>query len=129
MPILPVENRLKKLGNAGIGTAPAENHVLLLEDEPSHCRRHGLVWKLQEITINRHAGFIIARRESKAGDGQAHEETLTFDAATRIWRGRERLGAQQPPFSPIRSGPKAASKPFRQKQFPSSNRLHSAAAR
>jgi hypothetical protein len=26
----------------------------------------------------------------------------------------------QPPFSPIRSGPKAASKPFRQKQFPSS---------
>ena len=65
-----------------------------LEDEPSHCRRHGLVWKLQEITINRHAGFIIARRESKAGGGQAHEETLTFDAATRIWRGRERLGAQ-----------------------------------
>ncbi|MBT7213784.1 MAG: hypothetical protein HN869_01105 [Verrucomicrobia bacterium] len=27
---------------------------------------------------------------------------------------------QQPPFSPIRSGPKAASKPSRQKQFPSS---------
>jgi hypothetical protein len=26
----------------------------------------------------------------------------------------------QPPFSPIRSGPKAASKPSRQKQFPSS---------
>jgi len=94
VPVLPVDNRLKKLGNAGIGTAPAENHVLLLEDEPSHCRRHGLVWKLQEITINRHAGFIIARRERKAGGGQAHEETLTFDAATRIWRGRERLGAQ-----------------------------------
>ena len=28
---------------------------------------------------------------------------------------------QQPPFSPIRSGPKAASKPSRQKQFPSSS--------
>ena len=34
VPVLPVDNRLKKLGNAGIGTAPAENHVLLLEDEP-----------------------------------------------------------------------------------------------
>jgi hypothetical protein len=94
VPVLPVDNRLKKLGNAGIGTAPAENHVLLLEDEPSHCRRHGLVWKLQEITINRHAGFITARRERKAGGGQAHEETLTFDAATRFWRGRERLNVQ-----------------------------------
>jgi len=29
---------------------------------------------------------------------------------------------EQPPFSPIRSGPKAASKPFRQKQFPSSSK-------
>ncbi|MDB4747733.1 hypothetical protein OAG49_01930 [bacterium] len=29
-------------------------------------------------------------------------------------------GRVQPPFSPIRSGPKAASKPSRQKQFPSS---------
>ncbi|MDB4296603.1 hypothetical protein N9904_01275 [Akkermansiaceae bacterium] len=28
--------------------------------------------------------------------------------------------ANQPPFSPIRSGPKAASKPSRQKQIPSS---------
>ena len=32
----------------------------------------------------------------------------------------KRSAAGQPPFSPIRSGPKAASKPFRQKQFPSS---------
>ena len=31
---------------------------------------------------------------------------------------------KQPPFSPIRSGPKAASKPSRQKQFPSSHDCH-----
>ncbi|HJO54501.1 MAG TPA: hypothetical protein QF373_08360 [Verrucomicrobiota bacterium] len=94
VPVLPVDNRLKKLGNAGIGSAPAENHVLLLEDEPSHCRRHGLVWKLKEVTLNNQGGFITARRERKAGGGQAHEETLTFDAATRFWRGRERLNVQ-----------------------------------
>ena len=94
VPVLPIDNRLKKLGNAGIGTAPAENHVLLLEDETSHCRRHGLVWKLKQVTLNDHAGFITARRELKAGVGQSHEETLTFDAATRFWRGRERLDVQ-----------------------------------
>jgi len=33
---------------------------------------------------------------------------------------KRKTGGQQPPFSPIRSGPKAASKPSRQKQFPSS---------
>ena len=94
VPVLPIDNRLKKLGYAGIGTAPAENHVLLLEDEPSYCQRHRLVWKLKEVTLNNQTGFITARRERKAGGGQAHEETLTFDAATRFWRGRERLNVQ-----------------------------------
>ena len=28
VPVLPIDNRLKKLGNAGVGTAPAENHVI-----------------------------------------------------------------------------------------------------
>ena len=44
VPVLPVDNRLKKDGNAGIGSAPAENHVLLLEDEPQllPSRRIGL---------------------------------------------------------------------------------------
>jgi hypothetical protein len=32
-----------------------------------------------------------------------------------------KIDLTQPPFSPIRSGPKAASKPSRQKQFPSSS--------
>ena len=40
--------------------------------------------------------MIVARRESKeGGDTQAEEETMTFDAATRIWRGREFLGVQE----------------------------------
>lgn len=91
VPVLPVDNRLKS-GQGGPGTAPAENHVLLLEDEPSYCRREGLVWKLQDVELQNRAGTIVARREPREGrDAAAVEETLTFDAATRIWRGREYL--------------------------------------
>ena len=72
---------------------PAENHVLLLEDEPSYCLREGKVWKLKEVNVRNHQGMIIASRESKAGGegGKAETESLTFDAATRLWRGRECL--------------------------------------
>ncbi|HCN28573.1 MAG TPA: hypothetical protein DIT64_07365, partial [Verrucomicrobiales bacterium] len=50
VPVLPVNNREKtQAGN--LGTAPAENHVLLLQDEPSYCQREGLVWKLKELKI------------------------------------------------------------------------------
>ncbi len=31
----------------------------------------------------------------RGGDGKASEEKMTFDAATRIWRGRERLGIEE----------------------------------
>lgn len=72
----------------------AENHVLLLEDEPSFCLREGKIWKLKEVDLRNHQGMIVASRELKeAGDSKATEEKLTFDAATRIWRGRERLAA------------------------------------
>ncbi|MES2596805.1 MAG: hypothetical protein V4662_15790 [Verrucomicrobiota bacterium] len=94
VPVLPVNNKEKDADHRrGTGIAPAENHVLLLEDEPSHCLREGLVWKLKEVEIKDNEGMIIAKREPKAGgDGKAEEETLTFDAATRVWRGREYLG-------------------------------------
>ena len=92
VPVLPVDSREKTSGYSGKGITPAENHVLLLEDEPSYCRREGLVWKLAEVDIKNHAGSIVARREPKAGgDGKAADDTMTFDAATRIWRGREQL--------------------------------------
>ena len=93
VPVLPVNNKDVDSGHyRGIGTAPAENHVLLLEDEPSHCLHQGMVWKLNEVELKDNAGKIIANREPKAGgDGKASEEELTFDAATRIWRGRERI--------------------------------------
>jgi len=40
--------------------------------------------------------MIIASREPKeGGDGKASEETMTFDAATRVWRGRERLSIEE----------------------------------
>ena len=47
VPVLPLDNREKKYGYAGTGVAPAENHIFLFEDEPSYCKRLGLVWKLQ----------------------------------------------------------------------------------
>ena len=74
---------------------PAENHLLLLEDEPSFCLREGKIWKLKEIDLQKNQGMIVATLEPKdSGDGKAIEEKLTFDAAARIWRGRERLGIE-----------------------------------
>jgi hypothetical protein len=93
VPVLPVDNKEKIAGYSGTGVAPAENHVLLLEDEPSHCQREGMVWKLKEVNVTNNEGMIVATCEPKAGgDGKASEEKLTFDAATCFWRGRERLG-------------------------------------
>ena len=96
VPVLPVNNRSKDTGHyRGTGIFPAENHVLLLEDEPSYCQREGKTWRLKEVDLKNNQGKIIASRESKSGeDGRASEETMTFDAATRIWRGRERLGVE-----------------------------------
>ena len=93
VPVLPIDSKTKDANhNRGAGIFPAENHVLLLEDEPSHCLREGLVWKLKEVDLQNNSGIIVASRELKeGGDDKASEESMTFDAATRIWRGRERL--------------------------------------
>ena len=93
VPVLPVDSKSKDAGHyRGTGIFPAENHVLLLEDEPSHCLREGLVWKLHEVEVKNAAGMIIATREpKKGGDSKATEEKMTFDSATRIWRGSERI--------------------------------------
>jgi hypothetical protein len=97
VPVLPVDNKSKDANhNRGAGIAPAENHLLLLEDEPSHNQREGFVWKLKEIDLKDSQGMIIATREPKeGGDSKATEEKMTFDAATRIWRGRERLSIEE----------------------------------
>lgn len=97
VPVLPVDNKDKIAGYSGTGIAPAENHVLLLEDELSHCQREGLVWKLKDLELKNNEGMIIATCEPKAGastveNSKPTEEKLTFDAATRVWRGRECLG-------------------------------------
>ena len=93
VPVLPVNNKENDANHRrGIGIFPAENHVLLLEDEPSHCQREGMIWKLKEVEIKNREGSLIASREPKEGsDDKASEETLNFDAATRVWRGRECL--------------------------------------
>ena len=92
VPVLPVDNREKTAGYSGAGIAPAENHIILLEDEPSYCQREEMVWKLKEVDLKNREGMIVASRELlQGGDGKEVEEKMTFDAATRIWRGRERL--------------------------------------
>lgn len=96
VPVLPVNNKDVDANHyRGTGTAPAENHAILVEDEPSHCLREGKVWKLREVSIQNHQGMIVASLEPKEGGAAgASEEKMTFDAATRIWRGRECLGIQ-----------------------------------
>lgn len=95
VPVLPVGSKKDDANhNRGAGIFPAENHVLLLEDEPSRCLREGKVWKLKEVDVQKTAGTLVATLEPKAGGpakAQAEAETLTFDAATRVWRGRECL--------------------------------------
>lgn len=93
VPVLPIDNKTKDANhNRGAGIFPAENHVMLLEDDPSHCQHEGLTWKLKEMDIKNFAGIILATCEPKEGaNGKATEEKLTFDAATRVWRGREAL--------------------------------------
>jgi hypothetical protein len=96
VPVLPVESKTKDANhNRGAGIFPAENHVLLLEDEPSYCLRENKVWLLKEISVKKNEGTIVASREPKEGArGKATEESITFDAATRIWRGRELLAIE-----------------------------------
>lgn len=96
VPVLPVDQRNKTSGYSGKGITPAENHVALLEDEPSHCLRNGLVWKLQDIDVKNREAMVTASREPRANaDPSATREKLTLDAATRIWRGRERVGIDE----------------------------------
>src|SRR5882757_1728754 len=79
VPVLPVDNKEKIAGYSGTGVAPAENHVLLLEDEPSHCQREGLVWKLKELDLQNNEGMIVAICDPKeGGESKAGEEKLTF---------------------------------------------------
>ncbi len=97
VPVLPVNNREKTAGYSGIGIAPAENHVLLLEDEPSYCLREKKVWSLKEVSVGDGSGMIVASRiPLAAADGaEPSAEKMTFDNATRIWRGRECLTVQE----------------------------------
>ncbi|MEI7774593.1 MAG: hypothetical protein WCK17_07425 [Verrucomicrobiota bacterium] len=93
VPVLPVDNKNRDANHRrGVGVFPGENHVILLEDEPSYCLRTGNVWKLKEVDLHTTPGMILATLEPKqGGDAQATEQKLTFDNATRIWRGRECL--------------------------------------
>ncbi len=72
---------------------PAENHVILLEDEPSYCLRENMVWKLQQVEIGKGGAKVTATLEPKSGgEKNAAAQIMTLDEGTRIWRGRECLG-------------------------------------
>ena len=93
VPVLPPNNKDKDAGHyRGTGIFPAENHILLFEDEPSHCQRNGLIWKILEVEVKNDEGRIVAKRVTKTGTGDKTEpQTMTFDSATRIWQGRESI--------------------------------------
>jgi len=93
VPVLPVDSKDRDANHyRGIGVFPAENHVLLLEDDPSYCLRMGLSWKLKGTDLEKPAAPILATLEPKQdGDAKPAEQKMTFDNATRIWRGREAL--------------------------------------
>ncbi len=94
VPVLPVDNKDRDANHyRGIGVFPAENHAILLEDEPSYCLREGKVWKLKEVDLQKEQGLLVVKLEPKQGtDEKASEQKVTFDSATRFWRGRECLG-------------------------------------
>lgn len=97
VPVLPVDSKTKDANhNRGAGILPAENHVLLLEDEPSYCQRTGKIWKLKELEIQNNQGMLVASCESKHNQAsKAEDQKMTFDAATRVWRGRECLTIEE----------------------------------
>ena len=96
VPVLPVNNRQNTAGYSGAGIAPAENHILLLEDEPSFCLRERKSWKIKDVTVENGAGLINASRRLVQEENEAGpDESMTFDSATRIWRGRECLTVQE----------------------------------
>jgi hypothetical protein len=87
VPVLPVDNKERDANHRrGVGVFPGENHVLLLEDEPSFRLRTGSSWTLKEIELQANLGIVIARLDAKGS-----EQKLTVDHATRIWSGHERL--------------------------------------
>ena len=97
VPVLPPDNKNKDAGHyRGTGIFPAENHIALLEDEPSHCLREDLVWRLHELEMNGAEGTLTASREPRHNASvKGSPEKMTFDSATRVWRGSERMGIQR----------------------------------
>jgi hypothetical protein len=93
VPVLPIDNKDRDANHyRGIGVFPAENHVLLLEDEPSYRQRMGMSWKIKQADLQKTPGAVIATLEPKQGaDAKDAEQKLTIDHATRVWRGRELL--------------------------------------
>lgn len=93
VPVLPVDNKDRDAGSyRGPGVFPAENHVLLLEDEPSYCERIGKKWRLKELNFQKNLNVLLASLESEQGDAKmGAEEKFTVDNSTRIWCGRELL--------------------------------------
>ncbi len=84
VPVLPVDSKKADANhNRGAGIFPAENHILLLEDEPSHCLRERLVWNLHEVEVKNGEGTIAAL----LGQDKV-EVTFLEDGLTRTVMGK-----------------------------------------
>jgi hypothetical protein len=88
VPVLPVDNKDRDANHyRGIGVFPAENHVLLLEDEPSYCQRMGLALYSSKERGPRRVGSGSVRRTMPAFLAHStHSDVRWVDRATLLRR-------------------------------------------
>lgn len=82
------------LSNGSDVTAPAETHLVLLEDGLSRALRTNSHWTLQQITFSNGEGTLTAKcsaGHTAAGQPAEQKFELTVYESTSIWRGREML--------------------------------------
>jgi hypothetical protein len=79
---------------------PAQNHVLLLEDDLSFHARRGRAWKIGKITLDGSGSGTLEAAVVPSGTAVVGlpesaaftvPQQLTIDRSTRLWRGRESI--------------------------------------
>ena len=85
VPVLPVNAKDKDHGYLGKGIRPLRTRASSKTNPAAAIARASR--KLKEMDVTNNEGTIVASRQSKRGETEKADETLTFDGATRIWRG------------------------------------------
>jgi hypothetical protein len=97
VPVLPVDSKGKDANhNRGTGIAPLRTMSCSSKTNPATASARDSSGSSRKWRSKTTKASIIATREPKqGGDAKATEEKLTFDAATRVWRGRESLSIEE----------------------------------